>query len=169
MARTKTNWKLVNQLALKTKNINCKDHFKMAEEAMIEIATVRKSRHCSYNINYHLVWIPKTRMKVLTSPFSDVVEQTIRKVCAWHDWHLLALQIMPDHVHCFVSAKPHVAPECIVRKLKAWSSRMLRKKYATIKNTRPITNDFWARGYYCGTAGHVSARVIANYIYDNKF
>ena len=172
--KTKTNWKLVNRLALKARYINRKEHFKLAQKAMVEVAKVRKSWHCSYNINYHLVWIPKTRMKVLTAPFKEVVEITVKRVCAYNDWKLLALQVMPDHVHCFVSAKPYIAPQKIVSALKTWSSKDLRKKYATIRKTRIIVDndtgkeidmkDFWARGYYCGTAGHVSAQVVANYI-----
>ena len=35
--------------------------------------------------------------------------------------------------------------------------------YASIRNTRN-TDDFWATGYYCGTAGHVSAEQVARYI-----
>ena len=43
-----------------------------------------------------------------------------------------------------------------------------KEKYAIIRQTRPETNDFWASGYYCGTAGHVSAEVVARYIRENS-
>ena len=99
MQRTKTNWEIVNMLQQNATNINCKEHFRLAENARVEIAKVRKTRHAVYNINYHLVWIPKTRMKVLMPPFKGVVEETIQRVCAWNNWNLLALQVMPDHVH----------------------------------------------------------------------
>ena len=69
MVRTNTNWEVVNMLSKKAEHIDCKEHFKLAKDAMIEVAKVRKTRHNKYNINYHLVWLPKTRMKVLTSPF----------------------------------------------------------------------------------------------------
>jgi putative transposase len=167
MARTKTNWAIVSQIAKGAEGIDCKEHFRLAEQAMIEVGKVRKARHCKYNINYHLVWIPKTRMKVLVSPFKEVVEQTIKRVCAWNDWRPLALQVMPDHVHFFVSAHPKWAPGKIVQSLKAWSSRDLREKFSLIRKTRDA-DDFWARGYYCGTAGHVSAAQVAKYIMENS-
>jgi len=99
MARTNTNWEIVNDLQQNAAGIDCKEHFALADNAKVEIAKVRKTRHCVYNINYHLVWIPKTRMKVLVSPFKETVEQTLYRVCAWNGWTGMALQVMPDHIH----------------------------------------------------------------------
>ena len=164
--RTNTNWSIVKELQQSAAHIDCKEHFRLAQDAKVEIAKVRKTRHSSYNINYHLVWIPKTRMKVLTKPFDQTVKETIERVCAWHDWTPMALQVMPDHVHFFVSAPPKWAPAQVVQHLKAWTSRDLREKYAIIRKTRHV-DDFWASSYYCGTAGHVSAEVVARYIREN--
>jgi len=168
MARTKTNWHMVNLLQQNATSINCKQHFKLADKTKVEIAKVRKTRHSVYNINYHLVWIPKTRMKILATPFKETVENTIYKVCAWNDWKALALQIMPDHVHFFVSAPPKWAPAQIVQSLKAWTSKELREKFSVIRQTRPETDDLWASSYYCGTSGHVSAEQVAMYIRENS-
>lgn len=167
MARTKTNWKIVEQIQESAAHIDCREHFRIGEHTKVEIAKVRKTRHSVYNINYHLVWIPKTRMKVLTKPFSETVRETIVRVCAWKEWTLMALQIMPDHVHLFVSASPKWSPAQIVQSLKAWTSKELRQKFSIIRQTRPETDDFWASSYYCGTAGHVSAEVVARYIREN--
>ncbi len=165
---TKTNWKLVAELQQNTAHVNCEEHFHLSEEAKSKIAQLRKTRHSAYNINYHLVWIPKTRMKILVKPFSAVVEETIYRVCEFKKWTPLALQIMPDHVHFFISAPPKWAPAQIVQCLKAWTSKDLREKFATIRQTRPETEDFWASSYYCGTAGHVSAETVARYIRENS-
>lgn len=167
MARTKTNWKVVNELQQNAAGIDCKEHFGLADKAKIEIARVRKTRHSVYNINYHLVWIPKTRMKVLVMPFDETIRQTIYRVCAFKGWAPMALQIMPDHVHLFISAPPKWSPAQVVQTLKAWTSKDLREKYAIIRHTRPETDDFWASSYYCGTAGHVSAETVARYIREN--
>ena len=167
MSRTNTNWNVVQRLSSAAENIDCKEHFVLASEAMIEVGRVRKTRHNKYNINYHLVWIPKTRMKVLVTPFKEVVEATIKRVCTWHGWRALALQVMPNHVHFFVSAPPKWAPARIVQSLKAWTSRDLRSRFSTIRDTR-FKKDFWARGFYCGTAGHVSAEQVARYILENR-
>lgn len=167
MARTKTNWSVVKMLQKNAAGIDCKKHFKLADNAKVEIAKIRKTRHSVYNINYHLVWIPKTRMKVLTEPFDVTVRETIRRVCAYFDWVPMALQVMPDHVHFFISAPPKWSPAVIVQRLKAWTSKDLRQKYSIIRETRHA-DDFWASSYYCGTAGHVSAEVVAKYIRENS-
>ena len=164
---TNTNWKIVNQLQQNAASINCKEHFRLAENAKVEIAKVRKTRHSVYNINYHLVWIPKTRMKILVNPFAAIIKETIERVCAYNNWVLMALQVMPDHVHLFVSAPPKYAPAQVVQSLKAWTSRDLREKFSIIRQTR-YSDDFWASSYYCGTAGHVSAEVVAKYIRENS-
>ena len=164
---TNTNWSIVKGLQQNAARIDCKEHFRLADDAKAEIAKVRKTRHSIYNINYHLVWIPKTRMKVLTSPFDVTIKETIKRVCAYNNWVPMALQVMPDHVHFFVSAPPKWAPAQVVQSLKAWTSRDLREKFSIIRQTR-FTDDFWASSYYCGTAGHVSAEVIARYIRENS-
>ena len=164
---TNTNWKIVNNLQQNAAQIDCGEHFKLGENAKVEIAKVRKTRHSVYNINYHLVWIPKTRMKVLANPFDVTVKETIARVCAYHNWVPMALQVMPDHVHLFISAPPKWAPSQIVQSLKAWTSRDLREKFSIIRQTR-YSDDFWASSYYCGTAGHVSAEAVAKYIRENS-
>ena len=62
-----------------------------ADNAKVEIAKVRKTRHAVYNINHHLVWIPKTRMKVLVNPFDKTVRETIYRVCAYKNLVPMAL------------------------------------------------------------------------------
>jgi putative transposase len=166
MARTNTNWNIVGRFGDAAYRINCKEHFALGETTL-ELARVRKRRHCKYNLNYHLVWIPKTRMQVLVRPLSDEVEATIRRVCKRNEWTLLALQVMPDHVHCFLSAPPTWSPMTIVKTLKTWTSRDLRSRYSIVRDLRD-TDDFWARGYYVGCAGHVSAETVAKYIRDNN-
>ena len=130
-----------------------------------KIATVRTSHHCKYNINYHFVWISKTRMKMLVEPFKTDIENDIYAISKKYEWHPLALEIMPDHIHYFVSAHPKWAPMRMIQKIKQETSEHLRRKYAIIRETRE-TDDFWATGYYCGTAGHVSADQVARYILE---
>lgn len=164
MNRTKTNWQIVKMLQITAKGIDCREHFTAEKVVMEEIATVRKTRHTNYNINYHLVWIPKTRSKVLNKPFSTDIEEAIRMKCTTRSWNLLAMQVMPEHIHIFVSAEPKWSPARIVQELKGYTSWILRKKYATLRKYRQ--KELWAPSYYCGTAGHVSQEQVARYIME---
>lgn len=167
MGTTNTIWYTVEQFKEQAQSIDRREHFRLRnyDISLKEIAKVRKGNHCKYNINYHFVWIPKTRMSMLVEPFRGDLEEDIYHICARYDWHPLALEIMPDHVHFFVSAHPKWAPMRMIQRIKQETSKNLRAKYATIRQTRE-TDDFWATGYYCGTAGHVSAKQVARYIFE---
>jgi putative transposase len=156
---------IVYLFSLISKLINYKEHFRLKKYniTLKEIAKVRYGSHCKFNINYHLVWIPKTRMKILVDPFKADLGKWINKICKRKQWYLLALEIMPDHIHLFISAHPKWSPMRIVQMLKQETSRKLRHKYSIIRQTRTNAS-FWATGYYCGTAGHVSAKQVACYI-----
>jgi putative transposase len=164
---TKTNWTAVSLFEDRATKIDVREHFRLKkyEVTMKEVAKVRYGTHCKYNINYHFVWIPKTRMKILVEPFKTEVAGLIDVISKRNHWHPLALEIMPDHLHYFVSAHPKWAPMKMVQLLKQESSKKLRRKYSSLRNTR-YSQDFWATGYYCGTAGHVSAAQVARYILE---
>lgn len=167
MGKTNTNWKIVNLFKEQAGKINSKEHFRLKkyDVTIKEIAKVRYGNHCKYNINYHFVWIPKTRMSMLVEPFRSFIEDDIYRISESYEWHPLALEIMPDHIHYFISAHPKWAPMRMIQRIKQETSRHLREKYSIIRQTRE-TEDFWATGYYCGTAGHVSADQVARYILE---
>jgi putative transposase len=169
MARTNTNWNTLHLFKDRSNKLNCKEHFnpKDFDLTIEKIATVRKTKNCKYNLNYHFVWIPKTRIKIMINPFNKDIKHFLLDKCTEKIWDPLALQIMPDHIHFFVSAPPKYAPCKIIQELKSYSSRLLRRKYAIIRAMRK-TPDFWASGYYVGSAGHVNAETIARYITEQN-
>ena len=169
MSKTNTNWEVVHLFKDLADKINCKEHFSPRDfDLTIEkIAKIRKTSNCRYNIKYHFTWIPKCRAKILVKPFKEDVKIFLLQKCAERQWDPLALQLMPDHVHFFVSAPPKWAPSKIIQELKAYSSKELRKRYAIVREMR-YSDDFWASGYYVGTAGHVTAENVARYIFEQN-
>jgi putative transposase len=139
----------------------------------VKIAVVRSGFHCKHNINYHLVWIPKYRKTVLTGDVKVVLENIIRGQCKDLGLDCLALEIMPDHLHLFVGAKPTHRPCDIVHQLKGNTSIQLRRvfpelKYLGYQQHYKRFPSLWARGYYCGSAGHVSQEAVARYIAEQQ-
>lgn len=84
----------------------------------VKIASVKKSFHCTYNINYHIIWIPKYRKALLMGKVADVLRTIINGQCQQNSWQNLALEIMPDHIHLFLSAKPSWKPSQITQILR---------------------------------------------------
>jgi REP element-mobilizing transposase RayT len=78
----------------------------------VKIALVKSGFHCKYNINYHLVWIPKYRKIVLEDQVKDELSVILTNECKELELELLALGIMPDHLNLFIGAKPHPHPLC---------------------------------------------------------
>jgi putative transposase len=86
---------------------------------------------------------------------------------------MLALEIMPDHLHLFVGAKPTHIPYVIVKQLKGVSSIQLREQFPELAylgypGRWKQFPHLWARGYYCGSAGHVSQDAVKRYILEQE-
>jgi len=138
----------------------------------VKIASVKSSFHCKYNLNYHLVWIPMYRKPILRGEVVCVLKQLIHRQCYQQRWEALALEVMPDHIHFFVSAKPKWQPSKIVNQLKGATSRRLRLRFPHLKHlgypTQKHYDSLWADGYYAGSAGHVSQDAVQRYIQEQQ-
>jgi putative transposase len=115
-------------------------------------------------INYHLIWCPKRRRRVLVNAVQVRLDGLIREVAAELDCTVLALEIMPDHLHLFLSAPPTLAPNQIVRRIKGRSSRVLRQEFPHLLRLPSL----WTRSYFVSTAGHVSSQTIQRYIAEQR-
>lgn len=164
MKKTNTNWKAVDDIISKYKcrEIDPKKHFRFGKLECYELAKVRSTRHAKYNINYHFVWIPKTRSNVLYDRIARVVKNVAIQVCKRNGWTPLAMEVMPNHVHLFLSAPPKWAPSDIIKRIKGNVSIQVRRLYQEFKEYRE--KELWANSYYCGTAGHVSQDQVIRYI-----
>jgi putative transposase len=165
---TKTNWQGVNTILEQfgPQTVNPKDHFRFGKLECTQLATVRTTRHAKYNINYHFVWIPKTRAHVLQSQVATTIKNEIIAVCKRFSWIPLAMEVMPEHIHFFMSAPPKYAPATIMQYVKGVVSKKVREKYPILKKFRK--DDLWADSYYVGTAGHISQEQVIRYIAEQN-
>ncbi len=127
-----------------------------------------KINHCVYNINYHIVFCPKYRHKIIRDKVEDTVKQTIQEICLTYGYTLIQMEAMPDHLHIFLSAPPTAAPTEIVRKLKSITANRILAAFPGLKKKYFWGSSLWSRGYYIGTAGNVSADTIRKYIEAQK-
>jgi putative transposase len=133
----------------------------------VKISTVKSFGHTKYNINYHIIWIPKYRKPLLEhDKVKYVLEQIIRGQADNYKWEVLALEIQPDHLHLFLSARPEWNVAKIVKILKGNTSRQLRLVFPYLKET--VKRHLWATGYYVGTAGHITQEAVVRYILEQQ-
>ncbi len=77
---------------------------------------------------------------VLLAPAARrVVEDTVREVCQFRRWELVAVDARSNHVHLVVKATEE--PEAVLTTLKAWCTRRLREAQLATGADTPI----WAR------------------------
>jgi putative transposase len=114
-----------------------------------------------YNLNYHLVWIPKYRHPVLAGEVATHLSDILHTIAEKKDVEIFSLEIMPDHIHLFVSSSPQNAPSLLVNWFKGISARMFNYWYKD-------THLKWTNSYYVGTAGTVTAETIKRYIEEQK-
>lgn len=115
-------------------------------------------------IHYHLIWCPKRRRRVLVNAVRVRLEAIIREVAFALNCTVIALEIMPDHLHLVLSALPTLAPHTIVRRIKGRSSRILRQEFPHLLRLPSL----WTRSYFCSTAGNVSSQTIQRYIAEQR-
>ena len=77
-----------------------------------------------------------------------------------HGWRLIALEVMPDHVHMFINSPPHESPSQIAKWVKGRASNILRKEYPQLKKLPTL----WSPSYFVATTGQVCTDVIRKYI-----
>jgi len=119
--------------------------------------------HSAYTINYHLVRIPRYRKKVLVGPVEARLKELLAEIATQNRFEILAVEVMPDHVHLFVSAPPKFSPAEIVRLFKGITSHRLRKEFESIRHPDWGGHaTLWAEGYSVGTAGQVSAETSSD-------
>jgi putative transposase len=74
-------------------------------------------------------------------------------------------EIMEDHVHLLISVNPNFGVSKAVAKLKATSSRILRKEFPELRKKLPC---LWTNSKFVSSVGSVSLDVVKKYIEDQK-
>jgi putative transposase len=130
----------------------------------------RSGSHSRHNLKYHLVWITKYRRSFLVGALATRLSQIINEIACEYGFHIIAHEIMPDHVHLLFEAPPKHAPARVVQIFKSISSRKMRQEFLDVI-TKHVWKDgtLWARGYYIGSvADGVTTEVIQEYINNQK-
>lgn len=125
------------------------------------------ARGCVYNVNYHFVWSTKHRRKVLVGKIADDLHELHELIARKKGVTLVTQEILPDHVHLFITAHPKFAPANIVKIFKGISAKKIFETHPEIKNEL-WNGHLWNPSYYVGTCGDTTKDVIQMYIETQK-
>ena len=125
---------------------------------------VKHTAHSSYRCEYHIVFAPKYRRKVIYNQIKADVGAILRKLCNQMKVEIIEAEACPDHIHMLVSIPPYMSVAQFVGTLKSKSALMIFDRHANMKY-KYGNRHFWARGYFVDTVGK-NERIIQEYIRD---
>lgn len=124
-----------------------------------------KNRHATYFLHAHLVFVTKYRYNTLTKEHIDYLRELFKETIKKMDGILEEFDGERNHVHLLIQYPPKFAISVIVNNLKGRSSRLLRKKYPSVKERYWGNGSaLWHRSYFAGSVGNTSLEIVKQYI-----
>ena len=122
--------------------------------------------HTKWKCQYHIVFIPKYRKKVLYGQLRNDVREIIRTLCSYKKVEIIEGAVCADHVHLCLSIPPKINISEFMGYLKGKSALMIYDRHPELGNK--WDRSFWARGYYVSTIGNVDEETIRRYIKEQE-
>jgi len=123
----------------------------------------RKLSHTIWHCQYHIVWTPKYRLKILEGDVSEEVASCIRAFSEQKECEVIELNVQKDHVHLVVMVPPKVSISDYMGIIKGRTAIRVFNKFRSLKKKPYWGNHFWARGYCVDTVG-LDAEKICKYV-----
>lgn len=122
--------------------------------------------HTRYKCQYHIIFIPKYRKRVMYGRLKADVRDIIKRLCDYRNIEIIEGAVCSDHVHLCLSIPPSEKVSDVVGYIKGKSALMIHDKYPEMTNG--WTKAFWARGYYVATVGNITEEAVKEYIQRQK-
>lgn len=120
-----------------------------------------------YSLQYHIVWCTKYRKQVLVSGLEKETETYIRQTANDLQAKIVAMEVMPDHIHLLLDCKPQFRPSDAVKILKGNTARWLFLKHPELKK-QLWGGHLWNPSYFVATVSDRSIDQIRTYIANQK-
>jgi len=116
--------------------------------------------------NYHIVFTPKYRRKIIYNQYRDSIKEIMRELCRYKGVEIIEGHLMPDHVHILVSIPPKISVSSFMGYLIGKRGWMIFDKHANLKY-KFGNRHFWAEGNYVSTVG-LNEATIRKYIEEQE-
>ena len=127
-----------------------------------------KLSHVLWHCQYHIVWVPKYRYRVLTGEVGFEVMKTVRVFAKRLGCEIVELNVQADHVHLLLKVPPKISISKLLGTVKGKTAIQVFRQFPYLKKKPYWGNHFWAKGYCVDTVG-VDAEMIRQYVkYQEK-
>ncbi|CDH34333.1 IS200/IS605 family transposase [Xenorhabdus bovienii] len=128
----------------------------------------KKASHVLWCCQYHIVWTPKYRFRILKNNVGKEVYKQIRISSEQLGIEIVDLNVQIDHVHLLVKIPPKLSVSQVLGHLKGRTAIRLFNKFPYLRKKKLWGNHFWARGYCVDTVG-INEEMIRKYVkYQEK-
>jgi putative transposase len=124
----------------------------------------KTSSNVVYHCEYHVVWCPKYRRKVLVGAIELRLRRLIKEIANSIGVEIIKMEIIPDYVYLLVEAAPQFGIHRAVRTIKGKTSHFLRNEFPELKTKLPT---LWTNWYFVSTGENVPYEEIEKFI-DNQ-
>jgi len=123
----------------------------------------RRLSHAIWHCQYHIVWTPKYRFRILEGEVGQEVSRCIRTFSTQKECEVIELNVQKDHVHLIVMIPPKLSVSDYMGITKGRTAIRVFHKFPRLKNKPYWGNSFWSRGYCVDTIG-LDAEKIRLYV-----
>lgn len=128
----------------------------------------RRLSHTVYKCDYHIVWTPKYRYKILQGDLASLLHRDIHVLSSRKEVLISELNIQLDHIHLVCSIPPKLSVSSYLGFLKGKTAIKAFQTYPKLRTKLYWGNHFWSRGYFVSTIG-LDEDLIRRYVkYQEK-
>lgn len=125
----------------------------------------KTDKHLVYSCQYHIIFCPKYRRRVLVNKIADRLKELIIEKQVQYKYKILEMEILTDHVHILADIHPRVGVYNTISAIKGYTSHTLREEFPELKKKLPT---LWTLSKFISSVGSVSLEVVKKYIEDQK-
>lgn len=123
----------------------------------------KRLSHVIWSCEYHIVWVPKYRYRVLKGRIAEELKKTIHVYSGRLGCDVEELNIQLDHVHVILRIPPKRSVSEVMGVLKGKTAIQIFRQFPMMKVRPYWGNHFWSRGYCVDTVG-LNPEMIRKYV-----
>lgn len=118
-------------------------------------------------MQYHIVWCTKYRKGILCGDIGIEVADYIKETAQTLQMAIVAMEVMPDHIHILADCKPQLRLSDAIKVLKGNTARWLFLKHPELKG-QLWGGHLWNPSYFVATVSDRSKEQVLQYIENQK-
>lgn len=127
-----------------------------------------KHNHSVGDNFHHLQWNTKYRYNMFSKfKYKNLADACIRKSCKRYNIQIIALTVMPDHVHLIANLPTNLSVDKAMQLIKGYSAYIFFRAHPKARLRYP-RGHLWSRGKFRSSIGYVSVPDSISYVLNQE-